>query len=163
MLVLLPLRLCDKPPDTRIYQCSRAAWGSTNTNPRGENLFEFILSTDLALVNIRNKPTFVNKLGKEVLDITLCTQDIFPQIYDWNVTNSILNSDHKCINFKINLDSLPSLQFRNPASTNWELYKDIISKNINSISPTHSINNSSDLDLTPYRSFWLNHLKQLVQ
>lgn len=123
------------------------AWGSTNINPRGDNLFEFILSTDLALLNVGNKPTFVNKLRKEVLDITLCTQDLFSQVFDWHVTNYILNSDHKCINFKINLDPLPPLLFRNPASTNWEYFSNFIADKITTRHSTHSIQNSTDLDL----------------
>lgn len=122
------------------------AWGSTNTNPKGDNLLEFIMSTDLMLLNIGNKPTFVNKLRKEVLDITLCTQDLFSQIFDWHVSNYILLSDHKCIAFKMNLDPLPPLLFRNPASTNWQVYNDLVGKNIGGIVHPRSIDNITDLD-----------------
>lgn len=50
------------------------AWGSTNTNDRGDSLLEYILSTNLLVQNVGNKPSFVNKLRKEVLDISVCTQ-----------------------------------------------------------------------------------------
>lgn len=122
------------------------AWGSTNINPKGDNLLEFILSTDLMLLNIGNKPTFVNKLRKEVLDITLCTQDLFSQIFDWHVSSYILLSDHKCIAFKMNLDPLPPLLFRNPGTTNWKFYNDLVGKNIGNIVHSRSIDNITDLD-----------------
>lgn len=63
------------------------AWGSTDINPRGENLFEFIMSTELMILNIGNKPTLKNKLRKEVLDISLCSPSLFPLIFTWNVTD----------------------------------------------------------------------------
>lgn len=102
------------------------SWGSTNVNQRGDNLLEYILSTDLIILSPGNKPNFINKLRKEVLDISLCSPDLFSIIFDWNVTNYILTSDDKCINLKISFDTIPPLQFRNPAATNWHLFTNLI-------------------------------------
>lgn len=87
---------------------------------------EYLLSTDLMILNVGNKPTFVNKLREEVLDISLCSKEIFPLIHDWIVTDSILTSDHKCINFKMCLDPIPPLLFRNPEATNWEYFRQVV-------------------------------------
>lgn len=76
------------------------AWGSTNINPRGDSLFEFIVATDLMIINI-GKPTFRNKLRKEVLDITLCSEEILLSIREWEVSDLIMTSDHECITFKL--------------------------------------------------------------
>lgn len=56
-----------------------------------------------------------------------------------------LTSDHRCINFKINLDSIPPILFRNPASTNWPYFTKIISDTLNT--DTHSSQNLSEYDL----------------
>ena len=63
------------------------AWGSSDTNERGEALIEFLASTNLAWCNKGHKPTFITRNRREVLDITLVTPDIFPKLKDWTVTN----------------------------------------------------------------------------
>lgn len=65
------------------------AWGSTNINPRGDSLLEFIIATELMILNEGDKPTFVNKIRKEVLDISLCSRELHSHIYDWEVTEHI--------------------------------------------------------------------------
>lgn len=104
------------------------AWGSTDINERGDSFFEFIVATDLTILNIGNKPTFRNKNRKEVLDITLCTKDLTLSINDWEVSDYILTSDHVCITFKVSLDPIPPILFRNPESANWQLYSFLINK-----------------------------------
>jgi hypothetical protein len=42
-------------------------WGSTGTNPRGESLMEFLVSSNLNILNCSNKPTFVVRNRKEVI------------------------------------------------------------------------------------------------
>lgn len=75
---------------------------------------------------------FRNKNRSEVLDITLSSSDIFSFIKEWKVTDIILTSDHKCICFKLDLDSQPPLLFRNRASTNWETFLHLIEMKLNS-------------------------------
>ena len=58
------------------------AWGSSDTNERGEDLLNFIASTDLAWCNKGHKPTFITRNRKEVLDITLATPEVFLEIKD---------------------------------------------------------------------------------
>lgn len=106
------------------------AWGSTDINSRGDDLLEFIIATDLTIMNVGNKPTFVTKTRKEVLDISLCTQDLSTLINDWNVTEHILTSDHRCINFTVGFDPSPPIYFRNPASTNWDYFTRLVESKI---------------------------------
>lgn len=91
------------------------------------------------ILNIGNKPTFRNKLRSEVLDITLCSQDFPLSLIDWEVSDLIMTSDHEGITFKLCLDSLPPVLFRNPAATNWSLYSHLTDKfnfKTNHASPT---------------------------
>jgi hypothetical protein len=48
-------------------------WGSTGSNPRGESLMEFVVSSKLNILNHGNEPTFVVCNRKEVIDLTLGT------------------------------------------------------------------------------------------
>ena len=42
------------------------AWGSTDNNARGENLLDFIMTTNLQISNIGNTLTFTNAIREEV-------------------------------------------------------------------------------------------------
>jgi hypothetical protein len=42
-------------------------WGSSGTNPRGEGLMEFLVSSKLNILNHGNEPTFVVATGRKLL------------------------------------------------------------------------------------------------
>jgi hypothetical protein len=44
-------------------------WGSTGTNPRGESLMEFLVCSNLNIINCSNEPTFVVRNRKEVIGL----------------------------------------------------------------------------------------------
>jgi hypothetical protein len=44
-------------------------WGSTDIHPRGECLMEYLVSTNLNILNKGNEPTFVISKRKEVMDL----------------------------------------------------------------------------------------------
>ena len=46
-------------------------WGSSNINPRGEDLLAYCVSADLNFCNVGNKPTIRTKTREEILDLTL--------------------------------------------------------------------------------------------
>ncbi|XP_054081912.1 uncharacterized protein LOC128919970 [Zeugodacus cucurbitae] len=76
-------------------------WGSTDTNQRGESLFEFIVDLDLCICNRGKSPTFVTAGREEVLDLTLVSNSIAPLISDWKVLEDHSFSDHRCIGFSL--------------------------------------------------------------
>jgi hypothetical protein len=97
-------------------------WGSSDTNRRGISLMEFILSEDLRILNEGNRPTFINRVREEVIDITFCSSDIEFEISDWRVSSEDSLSDHQTINFKMFADPPPPISYRNPKATNWEAF-----------------------------------------
>lgn len=99
-------------------------WGSTNINPRGKSLSEYLSSTDLIIKNRGNTPTFVNRIRKEIIDITLASQTISRDIQNWRVDPEVTFSDHKWITFDIKSDIVQPNVFRNPRNTNWESYRE---------------------------------------
>lgn len=99
-------------------------WGSTDISPRGKSLSEYLSSTSLIILNKGNTPTFVNKVRKEVIDITLATQKVAREIKNWRVDPEVTFSDHKWITFNIKSDIQPPTKFRNPRNTNWIEYRE---------------------------------------
>lgn len=105
-------------------------WGSSDTNHRGEKLLEFIASTDLEILNKGISPTFVTRNRSEVLDITVASQNIINIIKNWHVSNEDTLSDHREINFTIDIETVNINKFRNPRNTDWEVFKRVLSRNI---------------------------------
>ncbi len=97
-------------------------WGSTDTNSRGEELLDFIMSSNLQLLNKGNTPTFVTSRREEVLDITLVSSSFASMIKNWFVSEDDSLSDHRQIHFEIVASKIPRRWVRNPRRTNWEVY-----------------------------------------
>ena len=99
-------------------------WGSSDDNPRGERLLDFIVTTDLQICNKGNKPTFTNAIREEVIDLTLATPGIEKKIRDWKVSDEESFSDHNRIEFKIGTIGNNSLQatYKNIRKTDWNTY-----------------------------------------
>lgn len=89
-------------------------WGSTNINPRGESLWQFILGEGLSVANIGNKPTFVTTVRREVLDLTICSMNASDSIINWHVSQEPSCSDHRHIRFDLTTPTLMERKFRNP-------------------------------------------------
>ena len=62
------------------------AWGNTSNNSRGHVLAEFVASTNLEMIYVGGKLTFVSGNRQSVIDVTLATPPIVHDIEDWSVT-----------------------------------------------------------------------------
>jgi hypothetical protein len=69
--------------------------GSTHINPRGESLAEYLVSSNLDILNRGKEPTFVITNRKEVIDLTLGTNHIGNLVRDWHVSDESFVSDHR--------------------------------------------------------------------
>ncbi len=98
-------------------------WGSTDTNNRGEEMLDFIVSSDLQLLNKGNTPTFVTSRREEVLDISLANSEGASLIQNWHVSEDDSLSDHRQIHLEITASNVPRIWARNPRRTNWEIYE----------------------------------------
>ncbi|KAH8234566.1 hypothetical protein KR032_006031, partial [Drosophila birchii] len=94
-------------------------WGSTDTNERGESIFDFILGSNLLVGNRGIEPTFIVKNRREVLDVTLYSESLADRIVSWRVLEKHSFSDHRYIE----LVNFNRLTVRNPRKANWELYR----------------------------------------
>lgn len=101
-------------------------WGSSDINKRGEELLQFLVTTDLMIQNIGIKPTFVNAVREERLDITLTSCSLSDLVHSWRVTDEETFSDHKLIKFCLRGQFPQREPFRNPKKTNWDQYREIL-------------------------------------
>jgi hypothetical protein len=69
-------------------------WGSTDINPRGESLMEYLISTKLNILNKGNEPTFLNVRRRQVTDLTLGNTLVGNLVSDWHVSSEESLSDH---------------------------------------------------------------------
>ncbi len=99
-------------------------WGSSDINPRGNALLEFIAANELVILNQANEPTFVNSVRREVVDITLSTVDV--NINFWKVLEEETGSDHRYVTFQLETNSVEKVSYRNPRKSNWKIYKDTL-------------------------------------
>ncbi|XP_048484155.1 uncharacterized protein LOC105391530 [Plutella xylostella] len=107
------------------------AWGSTDTNKRGEILFDFLLTNNLLTLNDGNTPTFVTRARQEVLDVTICTGLLERRACNWHVSKEASMSDHRHIRFDIALIGKSQVEtFRNPKATDWDVYRHQVSENL---------------------------------
>jgi len=118
--------------------------GSTNTNERGELLYDYLLQSNLFICNKGNDPTFITRNRREVLDITMISDPLLNQLEAWKVGIEHSFSDHRYIEFTLSLDCPPAENITNLGLTNWGYYKNLLSRNLHA-PPTH-IRNGQELD-----------------
>ena len=112
-------------------------WGSPKNNERGESLSNFILSTRLSIGNQGSEPTYVGPTSKNVLDITLYTDNNGICLTDWKILNKASFSDHKYISFSISFNIQRIIKsFRNPEKTDWAKYLSIVNGRLRNKPPT---------------------------
>lgn len=105
-------------------------WGSSDINLRGERLLEFLVSTEMEILNKGNSPTFVTRNRTEVLDITLASRNIANMVKEWHVSPEETLSDHREIAFYLDCEIPPTPNFRNPRNTNWEVFRNSLESNL---------------------------------
>lgn len=109
-------------------------WSSSNINLRGEQLVQYLMKTDLMVMNSGRKPTFINGTRRECLDITIASCELSKQIHSWKVADEATFSDHRLIKFKLRGVFPLKEPYRNNRKTNWNLYRIWLSsklKNLN--------------------------------
>uniref|UniRef100_A0A1I8IBT3 Endo/exonuclease/phosphatase domain-containing protein n=1 Tax=Macrostomum lignano TaxID=282301 RepID=A0A1I8IBT3_9PLAT len=78
------------------------AWSSSDTNRRGDLLIDFINSSSLHICNRGSKPTFIVSNRREVIDLTLVSNNALNQVHSWLVRDDLPSlSDHSYIQYSI--------------------------------------------------------------
>lgn len=98
-------------------------WGCEKANRRGELLISYLSTTRLDLLNLGNEPTFVTSRARTIIDLTLSTATIKSKIKNWRVTGETSLSDHRHIQFQVDLSNPRPKPYRDPKKTNWDSYR----------------------------------------
>ena len=99
------------------------AWGSTDTNERGDELMEYLAESNLLWCNIGHRPTFHVQGRREVLDLTLRTDDAGELVGGWHVSDIPSLSDHAFIRFSIDLSKRRGDPRRRIRNTDWARFR----------------------------------------
>lgn len=92
-------------------------WGMKTTNERGKLLVEYLMTTNLNIMNKGSEPTFVNRRSRTIIDLTLATEAASRSISDWHVSSEASCSDHRWIRFDVQVNAVPPIPKRNPRKT----------------------------------------------
>ena len=103
-------------------------WNSPGSNPRGNKMEDFIMQHSLVLHNQGSQCTFETVRGKSIIDITLSCMGLSNYISNWRVNLEHQMSDHKRIEFDLNLRVSDKISVRNLNKTDWVLFKNILGK-----------------------------------
>ncbi|KAH8368567.1 hypothetical protein KR200_006474, partial [Drosophila serrata] len=112
-------------------------WGSSETNERGESLFDNIICRNVTICNKGNTPTFIfpsteNFQGwEEVLDLTLLIEQNKYRVENWRVSTEHSFSDHRYIFFDITVPAKKQVPRRNPRKTDWKVFSEIVRSKVN--------------------------------
>ncbi|KAI5696957.1 hypothetical protein M8J75_002931 [Diaphorina citri] len=120
------------------------SWGSTDTNPRGESLLNYLLSKRLIVLNEGCEPTFMTRARAEVIDITVASPTLTSQIERWHVMDEPSLSDHRYIYLEVSGVDRPEVTYRNPRKTNWTLYRQLLESELSQTRTV--IRNTDDIE-----------------
>ena len=102
-------------------------WGSKETNRRGELVEELIFRHNLSLCNRGVTPTFITRRASSIIDLTLCSSNIFKSVRRWKVNKEDLCSDHRRIEFTLEgLDCKKGVDQWALKRANWQAFKAFI-------------------------------------
>ena len=125
--------------------CHNEMWGSLDNNSRGDDLLEYIVSTNLHICNIGNSPTFINVIRQEVLDVTLVSQNAIEHIALWEVLNRDMLSDHRAISFDVNFETdFEESTYRNVRTTNWDIFRLKLREELGNLDENENINEQTE-------------------
>jgi hypothetical protein len=108
-------------------------WGCTGIKPTGHYLLEYLVSTNLNILNKGNKLTFVVRNEQKVIDLTLGTDKIGELVSNWHVSDETSRSDHRYILFQVCDLEISRITYHNPKRTNWESYWEDLKVNLGAV------------------------------
>ena len=116
-----PLLLCC---DTNAHS---TLWHSPQSNKRGEDVEEFILSNGLEVFNNSAIPTFQTQRGGTIIDVTMGSPRLVEFVQNWEVDLDYVGSDHHLIRFSFTISSQTQRK-RDFRQGDWYLFQKLIAE-----------------------------------
>lgn len=121
-------------------------WGSAQANRRGEELLNYLISTNLKVLNRGSEPTFVTSRAQTIIDITLATEYISQFITDWHVSDEVSCCDHRRIRYKLQITVKPLMPRRNPRKTDRGKFRSLTGIELRRIEIPQTYHNAVEID-----------------
>ncbi|CAB0038265.1 unnamed protein product [Trichogramma brassicae] len=83
-------------------------WGCRETRPRASILLDSLALLDAVLLNTGDVPTFNDRHGSSIVDLTFVCEALTPRVLSWTVSGLYTHSDHQAIVFEIEDDGASS-------------------------------------------------------
>jgi hypothetical protein len=81
--------------------CHHEVWCSTDINPRGKNLLDFIMHSELHILDTGRELTLLDSRRQEVKGITSCIEGLTNLVRDWRVSCLPLELDHTQVHYAL--------------------------------------------------------------
>ena len=94
-------------------------WGCDVNNSRGDKLEEWIIQSNLSIVNSGNEKTYVAPTGSSIIDITLISSEMLPLVKNWRVDLEHNFSDHRKIIYRVDFSAFIEINTRSYKSKTW--------------------------------------------
>ena len=103
-------------------------WFEDTTDDRGQLLEDIAYKFNLAIMNVgplEVNYTYYRDNSQSIIDITYCSSELSRRIHDWHVTWEVVNSDHRLIEFKIDIHNDTELKYRSLKKGNWTRFSSL--------------------------------------
>ena len=103
-------------------------WFETTTDERGQLLEDIAYRFNLAVMNVGPLDvnfTYYRENSQSIIDITYCSFELSQRIHDWHVTWEVIHSDHRLIEFKIDIHNDTELKYRSLKKGNWTRFSSL--------------------------------------
>jgi len=90
------------------------------------DLFDFILNSNLFVCNRGNVPTFTIKTCQTIIELTLVSDSLVSAVKNWAVSDEHSFSNRRFIETILSLDSPLSASFANPRWADWHRIKEVL-------------------------------------
>lgn len=77
------------------------AWGSHKEDDRGTALVEWVEELGLEICNQGETPTYISGEYQSIIDVTLCSRNLYRKIINWRVSDEETMSHHQYIFFEL--------------------------------------------------------------
>ena len=104
-------------------------WGELKTDKRGEAIQHMIMHYNLAVLNRGKRPfvwTYEKDKARTIPDVTMCSMEIAHYIDDWQIVDAVPSSDHRLIQFTMDLKAAKYTFTRNFKGGDWNKFTDTI-------------------------------------
>ena len=119
------------------FNATNSIWHCQRTNPRGKALEKIIFENDLFILN-NNSPT--SKKSNNIIDLVFCSNKILNKCNNFDVDNSMEESDHRPVKFDFTFSFQKVLMPR----INWPVIQRNLTEHFKNLNT--NLNNNNDLE-----------------